>query len=282
MDGDTALHIAASCGSLARVNDLLEVAKLSRARQLDLNALDKYKRTPLILACVNVPYPDDVIRALVKAGCDVNMRDFSGRTALHYVTGRGLNLAPLLEGGADPYIRDSGGNTSLHLAASMGAVSSVEAILAVGSGPDNIVNLNAGNDRKQTPLILACTSAPNPDGIVKVLIKAGCDVNTQDIDGRTALHYASARGMNLRSLLKGGAELNVCDNQGNTALHMAASGGFFLLSDLFIKRCIQLVGRCPGHQHKRQEQGTAYTAHHGLQGCATSGRLHRGSDQGRM
>ena len=63
--------------------------------------------------------------------------------------------------------------------------------------------------------------------MVKLLLDAGADVNSQDHEGVTALSYASNRGdLELENLLLNkGADANVRDNAGKTTLMWATSMG---------------------------------------------------------
>jgi len=60
------------------------------------------------------------------------------------------------------------------------------------------------------------------------LLEEGVDVNLRDMDGRTALMYASFNGHTdiVNELLKKGAEVNLRDNYGRTPLMFASSGPF--------------------------------------------------------
>lgn len=107
------------------------------------------------------------IRALAQAGCDVEERDYFGRTPLHWAAGAGLVRAAraLLVAGADVNARASGGkrpgsgDTPLHWAVTL---------------PDATV--------------IGGTGDPNRLSVVDMLIKAGADVDAKNVAGNTPLH----------------------------------------------------------------------------------------------
>ena len=80
---------------------------------------DKYKSwtgwTALHYAAYNGH--NEVVKTLIQAKCDVNMKNESGSTALHHATSNGHYevVIILLESGADPDIRMKGGQTPIDL-----------------------------------------------------------------------------------------------------------------------------------------------------------------------
>ena len=75
-----------------------------------------------------------------------------------------------------------------------------------------------------TLLLKACHNS-NPQ-LAQLLIKDGANVNTTDVDGKTALMLAasSPRGMNMpliNLLIEKGADVNARDKTGQTALMLA-------------------------------------------------------------
>jgi hypothetical protein len=78
---------------------------------------------PLLIFAASRDLDGHVVRDLVKAGADVNVRDREGRTALHHIAGRGLQLLRycevarvLLELGIDPNAKDLADRTALDAA----------------------------------------------------------------------------------------------------------------------------------------------------------------------
>ena len=80
---ETDLMRAASQEDLKTVQRLL-----SGTRGASVNALDQTGQTALILACQNPKANPDVVKALLAAGADVNLRSRSGYTALTWALAR--------------------------------------------------------------------------------------------------------------------------------------------------------------------------------------------------
>jgi ankyrin repeat protein len=71
-------------------------------------------------------------------------------------------------------------------------------------------------DAEIAPIAIDCSYEE-----IELLLNAGCDVNRQEKDGSTLLHYASmdSRVDTMKLLLDRGANINVKDNGGETPLH---------------------------------------------------------------
>jgi len=84
----TALMRAAVQGDLKTVKELLVDPPGIKANSLDVNSLDQGGQSALILACQNPKTNPEVVKALLAAGANVNLRSRSGYTALTWAQAR--------------------------------------------------------------------------------------------------------------------------------------------------------------------------------------------------
>ncbi|XP_029657897.2 receptor-interacting serine/threonine-protein kinase 4-like, partial [Octopus sinensis] len=148
--------------------------------------------------------------------------DGLGRTPLMSACGRGADrriIDILIKAGAELGAKDVGGWTALHLAVLGRRLQAVELLLSRGS------NVNEKAMFGNTPLHLAASSSPEwTDGMKAIMKQSAVEVNPQNIDGRTPLHFACWWGsLHTVDLLLGhnGIEANVVANNGDTPLHVA-------------------------------------------------------------
>jgi ankyrin repeat protein len=93
---ETELMRAAAQEDLKAVQQLLSVAKSAKLNAVgvnvsSVNALDQTGQTALILACRNPKANPEVVKALLAAGADVNLRSRNGYTALTWAQVRNNN-----------------------------------------------------------------------------------------------------------------------------------------------------------------------------------------------
>ena len=134
------LHEAAFQGNLEAIQQHIEADS-------DLNEKDPVSgASPLIIAAVFGQI--EVVRALIKAGADVNSRNNEGSTPLitAAVFGQIEVARALIEAGADVNSRNNEGSTPLHTAAFFCRTEIVEALL------DNGADKNARNNAGRTAL----------------------------------------------------------------------------------------------------------------------------------
>lgn len=127
--GYTALHVAATKGSVKLARQLLELGA-------DPNILDERGCSALIAAIVHRG-PVELLELLAQHGADVSIPNQDGFGALHAVAevGNPEPLQWLLAQGLDLEQRTNHGHTPLQIAAALGRVPALEALLAAGADP---------------------------------------------------------------------------------------------------------------------------------------------------
>ena len=93
-----------------------------------------------------------------------------------------------------------------------------------------------------TPLMVAVKNEDFPVELYKLIITSPEDVNMQDDDGMTALHYMAKTDYPecIEDLLELGADPFITDNKGNNVLHILAENKGGLSFDIF-SNCISLL-----------------------------------------
>jgi len=155
--GCFSLHDAANRGNLALVKTKLR-------QGADVNARDRYGRTPLMYMLTDLTS----VQYLAGQGADVNVRDIRGQTPLMQAAwlGQPEVVRFLVKEGAEVDARNDSGQTAL-----MQATRSLDVVkFLVAQGAD----INAADDRGETVLLKAAM-----DGrlsVVRYLLDAGAEV----------------------------------------------------------------------------------------------------------
>ena len=249
IDGHTCLHKAvnANCGT--------RVVQAIIDHGADVNAINKYNKTALLIACMDGKI--DAINVLLEAGADTNITETDGHTCLHKavnancdeqtvqaiidhgadvnainkdnetalliacMNGQNDAINVLLKAGADTNITETDGHTCLHIAVNANCGKrAVQAII------DHGADVNAINKDNETALLIACMDGKID--AINVLLEAGADTNITEPDGYTCLHKAVNANCDKRAvqaLIDHGADVNAINKDNETALLIACMHG---------------------------------------------------------
>lgn len=127
---------------------------------------------------------EEMVRILLQAGADVNLKNKRGQTAILYLSEDSTAeiLRELLDAGAKVSDRDDDGATPLIKTAAVDNAALVRAVLEAGA------DVNERNEAGQTALMLAAREDNTEN--VQLLLNAGANPHMKDNDGWTALKYA--------------------------------------------------------------------------------------------
>lgn len=185
-DLGTALHASGtSAHRMILLDALLEAG-------MDVNLVGERGGSTLLMEALSEVTGSSVLALrLIREGADPDVRDRFGRTALHRAVLSGPDvLRALLDAGAGIDLLDERGMAPLHLAIRHEGenVERVAELLEAGAGP----SLRTGDG--DTPLHLAAGAAPWPDTaivlVVEMLVAAGADVNAPNERGETPVELA--------------------------------------------------------------------------------------------
>ncbi len=192
----TPLHVAAH-------NHNVKTAELLLAAGACPNVLDKWNYTPIMYAAIHhEPFlVEQFFQVFLRGGCDVNFGACLTSEGQLEQPNSNTELAELETGFSSTYIT--------YVRQPAGPVSG-------------------------TPLHLAIQNPYLPNEVIQLLVKAGADVNRQNLYGQTPLmgavldiyyDYHSNVQHHLQLLLSCGADVNVQDRRGWSAMHYAAQRG---------------------------------------------------------
>lgn len=166
-----------------------------------------------------------LIRAMLQKGIDINLKDSSGNTALHYaVYKRSLNVTKfLLDNKADPNIQNKSGETPLHVAVCYELpLRFIRRLVNAGAK----ANINSIQD--EYPIYFLLIDSNDFAQKLEVLLQAGADVERRDRDGNTYLgtifdfqEVTEEYRNNLDLLVHHvGADIHTLNAYGDTLLHI--------------------------------------------------------------
>ncbi|KAM3329969.1 hypothetical protein ACQJBY_026785 [Aegilops geniculata] len=213
--GNSALHLAA-------MEEKMDVCRyLVEDLRLDINQTNDNGETPLFLSA----FFGRTVAAKYLLAHDADPK-LGGKTGspLHAAAHKehqGI-VKLLLSRGIDVDLPSPLG-TPLHLAATYGQDGTMKILLEHHADPNKVLNLD------DTPLSMAIRPIPTASvNCVKLLIKAGADVNFTDSNGGSyvaALAATCGSAGIMNCLLEAGANPNIADEFGITPIEVAASQG---------------------------------------------------------
>ena len=214
-DNCTPLMIAAERGQMKLVTFLIE-------HGANLDRRDKDDQTALHYAVCGFDVSCEILSYLIENGAEVNAftrRDNCTPLMLACKYGHLNAVTSLIEHGAEVNLQDAFGNTAVYYALnySDGSPEVLSRLMR-----DRAAVNNACRRDNCTPLMMACQYGHM--NAVTFLIEHGANMDLQDEDGNTALHYAVNAGA-VDTLLDLGALhlIPVCNKHGLTPLLQASN-----------------------------------------------------------
>jgi ankyrin repeat protein len=230
--------------SAATGNNNIEAVNALIAAGANVNDVDDYGRTPLMIASVTDSL--GVVTSLIAAGADLELVDNDGFTALMYAVSQNYNsvASALVDAGANVNYCNMRDNMSVLEYAMLNSspdmcavltnagaktlkelmVATSELVRAVSNGDMELVNKlvgSAGEEEKKVALVIAVFEKKLP--MVKSLLAGGADPATK-YSSMSMLIVASLVGYAdvVRELLDARADIAAKDAGGETALQNAA------------------------------------------------------------
>ncbi|XP_062870423.1 ankyrin repeat domain-containing protein 55 [Trichomycterus rosablanca] len=190
-----------------------------------LECCDSEGSTPLMHAVSGRQV--DTVKLLLKMGASINTQDACGRTSLSLATYLGWleGCVCLLRNGAKQNIPDKNGRLPLHA-----ATAEVDLrLMAVLLQQSTLCEINHQDNEGMTALHWA--SFHNRPEHVQALLQKGADPTLVDKDFKTALHWAVQTGSRFMCSLildhqLGTTVINYDDENGKTCVHIAAAAGY--------------------------------------------------------
>jgi len=196
------------------------VSMMASLRNIVLDGENVRGWSPLYTAAYNGNR--QMVNLLCKQGADPNHQNTEGWSAAHAAADQSHKavVADLIEKyGSNVNVQTNEGTTPLFFAAQRGNLNLVQYLIAHGAQP------SLGNPGGWQPIHGACYN--DFDDVVSVLIKSGCRLNdgVDEIKGYAPIHIAiaseEANAKVVRMLLDAGANVNTQTSNGATALHLA-------------------------------------------------------------
>lgn len=245
--------IRAAEQSLSQEKEAVKVSILDK-----MHECDTHDETPLIKACkqgntIAINYIFSHMTPAQISNIIFDMKDITGKTALHYAISKGMLLEAktLVEKGASPHIPDDQGKTAYMFALENPGASNLCPIMVNKFGqPELTPDLRAkifgeainAQDSASGDSILIKACKDGKIATVKYIVQFGLErlnLDLQDLTGKTAIHILVEKNMieQAKVLMEKGASPYIADLEGHTAYSIAYlasnSGLCSLMSEKF-------------------------------------------------
>ncbi|KAJ7421484.1 E3 ubiquitin-protein ligase MIB2 [Willisornis vidua] len=246
------LVICAALNNTAKVRELLQKYpdKASFEHILRVDAKNQ-GRTALQIASYQGHL--EVVKTLLQAHANVNLRDDEGDTALHYAAfGNQAEVARVLIGkGASADLLNNAKCTALYVAVSQGFTEVVRALCELNC------DVNLPDSQGDTPLHYAITL--DYKVVIEILTEVpNIDFTVQNGQGFNLLHYSALKGNKLaikKILARARQLVDSKKEDGFTALHLAALNNHMEVAEILIKE-----GRCDVNLKNNRNQTPLHLA----------------------
>ncbi|KAG9329486.1 hypothetical protein JZ751_004495 [Albula glossodonta] len=141
---------------------------------------------------------DEIVRALINKGAQINSVNHNGCTPLHYAASKDRYeiAVMLLENGADPNVTDKLESTPLHRASAKGNYRLIQLLLSQSA------STNIQDSEGNTALHLACDEERVE--VAKLLVEHGASIYIENKEEKTPLQIAKGGlGSLLRKMVEG-------------------------------------------------------------------------------
>ena len=208
----------------------IEIAKFLLERGANINGF-YMNITPLFWAIKLKHYK--IIEFLLDNGADVNIFSLTGGNVLTFLVQNDSEsedvLELLLSHKADINMKDFDGKTPLHYAMSK-SPSIVSALI------ENNADVNSINNKGETPFFSAMQNLDYSSDIIKILLKNKADVNIPTFNLETPL-YAATYALsveNVKLFILHGADINISNRDGDSPIDIATELGFNKITKILI------------------------------------------------
>ena len=213
----------------------LKILKLLLGKEIDKEAPNKHKETPLATAFKFSLF--ESIELLISAGCNMNFRSANDNTqgTRCAFDGRIPLLRVFVNHGGDLTLRNLNDETPLLVACKASRLDVIHYLLTETS-----VSVNEIDQNKRTALHFACMIGKK-DVFDALVDKYKADIHLTDIWGYSALFFAARLqkgniGLEMvKILLERGIEVNLVDKNYNTALFYACLKGNFKVAKYLLE-----------------------------------------------